>query len=52
MKPVNAAMRVFDEAAQIEVLGTFTANAPPSLRIVARQVEMSHETYEYNNEIK
>ena len=36
--------RVLDEAAQIEVLGTFTAEPSTSLRVVARQVDMSHET--------
>ncbi|KAL1491580.1 hypothetical protein ABEB36_012155 [Hypothenemus hampei] len=37
-------MCVLDEAAQIEVLGSFVAEPTTSLRSMARQVGMSHET--------
>lgn len=37
-------LRVLNEEAQIEVLGTFTAEPTSSLRTVAEQTGMSHET--------
>ncbi|KAJ8909300.1 hypothetical protein NQ315_011260 [Exocentrus adspersus] len=43
-KKSNNRRRVLNEATQIEILGTFAAESTSSLRIVARQTGISHET--------